>query len=118
MTNVGTGRSTSRRQNRHDQAVLSGEVRRLVGVLRAGGPRRRASQSGSPTPSAGGGGPSSGRWRKRAEPGQYESFGTTCSSRVVAVAGRPETPNRTRPKASWPVRSLPDIPLVREESIK
>jgi hypothetical protein len=35
MTDVSTGRSAPRRENRHDQAVLSGEVRRLVGVLRA-----------------------------------------------------------------------------------
>jgi hypothetical protein len=43
MTDFSTGRSTPRRENRHDQAVLSSEVRRLVGVLRTGGPRQRAS---------------------------------------------------------------------------
>jgi hypothetical protein len=36
MTDVSTGRSTPRRENRHDQGVLSGEVRRLVATFRAG----------------------------------------------------------------------------------
>lgn len=54
MTDVSTGRSTPRRENRHDQAVLSDEVRRLAAVLRAGGARQRVTLRGSRTPSAGG----------------------------------------------------------------
>jgi hypothetical protein len=43
MTDVSAGRSTPRRKSRHDQAVLSAEVRRLIGVQRAAGPCPHAS---------------------------------------------------------------------------
>jgi hypothetical protein len=44
MTDIDAGSFTHHRQNRHDQAVLSAEVRRLVRVLRAVQPHQRASR--------------------------------------------------------------------------